>query len=80
MAKVVFKKLTGEASRKARSGTAVGKKRVKDAGGTKIVFTIDTSSKTLDQDLTYVFGRNVAKARRENKKVTGALDRVPAKH
>ena len=79
MAKVVFKKLRGATSRKASATASVTEKRVKCLDGTVATFTIDTSSSTFDQDLTYVFGRNVAKARRENKRVTGALDRVPVK-
>lgn len=79
MVKVVFKKLRGATARKAGATAAVEEKRVRNPDGSRVIFTIDTGSKTFDQDLTYVFGRNVAKARRENKRVTGALDRVPAK-
>jgi hypothetical protein len=43
------------------------------------VLTLDANSKTFDLDLQYVFQRNVAKARRENRKVTGRSDRAPAK-
>jgi len=80
MAKVVFKKLRGATSRKAGVTAAVVETRVRKPDGTRVVFTIDTASDTFSQDLTYVFGRNVARARRENKRVTGALDRVPAKN
>ena len=56
-------------------------KRVRDTATGKfhVMRTLDGQSKTFSSDLTYVFTRNVAKARRENKQVTGATDRVPAK-
>ena len=49
------------------------------AGQFRTVRTLDGQSKTFASDLTYVFARNVARARRENKQVTGTLDRLPAK-
>lgn len=75
MAKIVFKKF-GE----PKAG-AVTWKRVRDAGSGDLttVWTVDARSKTLGQDLGYVFGRSVAKARRDNKAVAGVVDRVPAK-
>lgn len=77
MAKVVVKKF-GSAKVGARD-TAVTQKRVRDAGTGQFltVRTIDAQSKTLGKDLSYVFSKNVAKARRENKAVTGVLDRAP---
>lgn len=79
MTKVVVKKFDG--SKAGLNGTAVTQKRVRDAGTGRLVtvLTIDAQSKTLGQDIDYVFSRNVAKARRENKAVTGVADRVPAK-
>ncbi len=78
MAKVVVKKLSG--SRGGVRGANVTQKRVRDArtGGFLTVRTIDAQSKTLGNDLNYVFTRNVAKARRDNKAVTGVVDRAPA--
>ena len=81
MSRIVIVK-AGGGKRKADSGTAsVGEKRVRDAESGKLVTvrTLDGQSKTFGEDLTYVFTRNVAKARRENKQVTGVADRVPAK-
>ncbi|MBB4859525.1 hypothetical protein HNO88_002854 [Novosphingobium chloroacetimidivorans] len=78
MTKVVVRKFgrlnTGQ------SGT-VTQKRVWDAGSGQFttVRTIDAQSKTLSEDLNYVFSKNVAKARRENKAVAGVLDRAPTK-
>ena len=56
-------------------------KRVRDASSGQFltVRTIDGQSKTLGRDLDYVFSKNVAKARRDNKAVTGVADRAPAK-
>jgi len=81
MAKVVVTKLAGV--RNGRTGgktAAVTEKRVRDDDGKlHTVRTLDGHSKTFGTDLTYVFTRNVAKARRENKQVTGVADRAPAK-
>lgn len=81
MAKVVIKKLDGKTARKVGAkDVSVGQKRVRDSDGEVRTFrTLDAASKTFSTDLTYVFGRNVAKARRENKRVTGRTDSVPAK-
>jgi hypothetical protein len=79
MAKVVVKKFSGPKA--DLRGTAVTQKRVRDAnsGQFLVVRTIDAQCKTLGQDLNYVFSKNVAKARRENKAVTGVVDRAPTK-
>jgi hypothetical protein len=45
----------------------------------KTVRTLDARSATFGDDLLYVFGKNVAKARRDNKRVTGATDSVVRK-
>jgi hypothetical protein len=80
MVKVVI--IRPEKGRKsAPKAEHVGTKRVRDAATGRILTmrTIDARSDSFSNDLTYVFTRNVAKARRENKQVTGAADRVPAK-
>lgn len=75
MAKVVVKKFANPGR---RNTVAVTEKRVRDTDGKLLtVRTLDGHSKTFTTDLTYVFSRNVAKARRENKLVTGTTDRVP---
>jgi hypothetical protein len=57
---------------------AVGEKRVRDAAGrVRTLRVLDLKSPTFGADLLYVFGRNVAKARRDNKRVIGAADVVP---
>ena len=75
MAKVVVKSLRSGRKDAARS---VRQKRIGKIGGRwKTVTTLDANSATLDSDLHYVFGKNVAKARRENKLVVGLSDRAP---
>jgi hypothetical protein len=48
-------------------------------GRKKEVMLLDLNSATFDDDLTYVFERNVAKARRENKKLLGSADGITTK-
>ncbi len=77
MAKVVYKKLNSGPSAASR---AIGKKRIADAEGRpKTVHTLDANSASFDEDLLYVFGRSVAKARRENKRIVGSPDIAPRK-
>jgi len=54
---------------------AVTEKRIRDqAGQVKTLRTLDAGSATFGEDLRYVFAKNVEKARRDNKRVTGATD------
>jgi hypothetical protein len=77
MAKVVIIGRS-KASRPAKG--AVGVKRVRDSRGQlKTLRTLDAGSATFGQDLQYVFSKNVAKARRDNKRITGAADVAVAK-
>jgi hypothetical protein len=79
MAKVIVTKLGVTGGRGGKSAS-VGEKRVRDGDGKlQTLRTLDGHSETFSHDLTYVFARNVAKARRDNKKITGVTDRVPAK-
>lgn len=79
MAKVVFKRLkTGRFT--APATRSVGKKRIRtSAGGWKTVRTLDANSAIFEEGLRYVFTKNVAKARRDNKRVVGATDVAPPK-
>lgn len=78
MSKVVFKELHGTTAREiAGKGVSVTEKKVKGRPGKLYVLQAESSS--FGRDLTYVFGKNVAKARRENKRVTGSADGAPAK-
>jgi hypothetical protein len=81
MAKVVFVERSGKTSLGAKKSQpiSVTEKRVHNAGKISTIRTLDGGSKSFGNDLTYVFTRNVAKARRENKLVTGTTDRAPAK-
>ncbi len=61
MTKVIFAPL------KASGRASVKRKRVKGADGkVRTLLTIDANSPTFDSDLTYVFKKNVAKARRRH--------------
>lgn len=79
MAKVVFRRL--KAGRFTAPATrSVGKKRVlKTEGGWKTVRTLDANTAVFEEGLRYVFTKNVAKARRDNKRVLGAADIAPPK-
>jgi hypothetical protein len=79
MAKVVVKSLkTGRLSKAA--ARAIGKKRVATPdGGWKTVRTLDINSPNFDEAFLHVFRSNVAKARRENKRLLGVADFVPSK-
>lgn len=81
MAKVVVKKLEGRGAKAHKTGpSSVGQKRVRGSDGElHTLRTLNTGSKTFSRDLTYVFGKNVAKARRENKRVIGQTDCAPDK-
>ncbi|HVT23499.1 MAG TPA: hypothetical protein VHD95_02640 [Rhizomicrobium sp.] len=67
MTKVVFAPL------KPKGRASVKRKRVRDASGKlTTVLAIDANSPTFESDLTYVFRKNVAAARRKNKKLRRA--------
>ena len=86
MAKVIVRDLNagptpanqnGHANSKTKSRRVVATKRVQtDDGRVTQIFSLDAESETFGSDLRYTFGRNVAKARRENKMKFGAPDRV----
>lgn len=77
MVKVVVASLKPEA-RTRKDAAKVVAKRVRDVQGqVKTLRTIDFASDTFGEDLRYVFGRNVAKARKDNKKIVGANDVGP---
>jgi hypothetical protein len=74
MLKVILADLTKEKSRK-QNKTSVREKRVYRADGTVArVLSVDANSPTFGDDLTYVFEKNVARARRENKRLFGSAD------
>ncbi len=66
---------------KTKSGKSrprsVGKAVARDSSGRLMdIFTLDANSPTFDDDLTFVYRSNVAKARRENVKLFGSPDGV----
>ena len=78
MANVDFTSLRPKKAK--RKPVSVKTKRVLDRTGALITLhTIDADSATFDSDLSYVFERNVAKARRENRRLFGFSDRVSSK-
>ncbi|MGH6921274.1 MAG: hypothetical protein ACREJ0_26660 [Geminicoccaceae bacterium] len=80
MAKVVVTSLKSK-SKDRRETTSVTEKRVRDTGGqVKTLRTLDAGSRTFGDDLRYVFSKNVAKARRDNKRAIGTADVVIGKH
>jgi hypothetical protein len=79
MAKIVVTSLKSK-TKTHGSATSVTKKRVKDTDGqVRTLRTLDAGSRTFGDDLGYVFGKNVAKARRENKRTIGTTDVAVAK-
>ncbi len=79
MARVVWKSLRAPKSERSAGRAAVGRKTVTSGEGRKTVHTLDANTAEFDAALTYVFSRNVAKARRENKRILGQADLEPAK-
>jgi hypothetical protein len=79
--KYVVKELGRTTARQiGAKGSAARASRVIDQDGhASVRYTIDFGSKTIDDDLTYVFGRNVAQARKENKRLTGSADGIVRK-
>ena len=80
MLKIVVKKREQDTRAKGASKSSVQVKRVRDSAGKLVNFrTVDAASETLSEDLTLVFGRNVDRARRENKKILGVRAVVSAR-
>ena len=79
MAKVVVKDLNARPLSKA-AARAIGKKRVATPDGKwKTVRTLDIHHPDFDDAMLYAFRSNVAKARRENKRILGVADVAPRK-
>ncbi len=78
MTKVVIADLSKR--RNGKSAGSVREKRLRDAGGNLVrVLSIDANSETFGSDLELLFKRNVARARRENKKLLGSASGVPGR-
>jgi len=77
MTRVIIKQLGGK---KGSGHGSVVLKRVHKPGGKRVkILSVDANSPTFTSDLKEIFARNVAKARRENKKKFGSSDRVAQK-
>lgn len=76
--KVVIAPLDKKTAREiGAKGNNAQKRRFKTRDGkTQEQWVIDFASNTLMRDLTYVFGLNVARARRENKRLLGSADGI----
>ena len=77
--KIVTTRLKKKTAREVTAKGASAKlKRARNAAGRLTnLYVIDLSSDTIDRDLTYAFGRNVARAREENKRIIGSADGRP---
>jgi hypothetical protein len=74
VAKVVIRKLSTKSGKPRKSG--VVKKRVIGPTGSMVTIrSVDANSATFTSDFETVFKKNVAKARRENKKMSFSADR-----
>jgi len=65
--------------RRSGEGTVIEQRVYGGDGRLKTVYTIDLGSETFGTDLGYAFKKNVAKARRENKKKFGYADAIRQK-
>ena len=69
--------VTGE-SPPPNPGHRVPRRTVRRADGTvEKLWVLDFASATIADDLTYVFRKNVERARRENKRITGYASGSP---
>jgi hypothetical protein len=77
--KIVTTKLKKRTARQVTAkGTSTKLKRTRDASGKLTnLYVIDLSSSSVGRDLTYAFGRNVARAREQNKKIIGSANGRP---
>jgi hypothetical protein len=78
VAKVVIRKLNPTRVRKAQPKSVATKRMRTAAGKTLVIRKLDADSATFASDLSSVFRSNVAKARRENKRLLGYTDRARA--
>ena len=75
MVKVLVRKLNLGKGKRRQAAPATTS--VRDSKGKlSRFFTIDVTSPTFEHDLTFVYKRNVAKARSENRKLFGSPDGI----
>ena len=74
MTKPIVKKTPGKKRRAIRTAT-LHKQRVKDENGqVRTVYRLDAGSGRFDVEFSKAFQLSVAKARKENKRLTGSAD------
>lgn len=78
MTRIIVRKLGKKGGRHTRS-SVVSKSIHKPSGERTKILSVDANSPTFGNDLSIIFERNVAKARRANKKKFGSPDRVAQK-
>jgi hypothetical protein len=78
VAKVIFTHL--KTCPPSKAPPSVSRKRVTSATGErKTVYILDANSPHFEAGLHYAFAKNVAKARRDNKRILGVADVAPPK-
>jgi hypothetical protein len=79
MTKVVISGVKARRASRPSKGGVVEKRVLSGEGKVKILRQLDLRSSTFGTDLQYVFSKNVAKARRDNKRITGSAEGVITK-
>jgi hypothetical protein len=79
MTRVVVRKLNGKSGARPARSSVVSKHVHRPTGERIRILSVDANSPTFGNDLSIIFERNVAKARRANKKKFGSPDRAPQK-
>ena len=79
MTRIIGKKLSAKNGARHTRSSVVSKSVHKPNGERTKILSIDANSPTFGNDLSIIFERNVAKARRANKKKFGSPDRVAQK-
>ena len=78
MVDVVVANLKRTKARSGKKSSSVREKRMRSGEGKLVrVLSLDANSATFIEDLTTVFERNVAKARRENRHLFGSASGGP---
>jgi hypothetical protein len=79
MTRVIVKKLAAKNGAKHAPSSVVTKNVHRPDGQRVKILSVDANSPSFGSDLSIVFERNVAKARRENKKKFGSSDGLAPK-
>jgi hypothetical protein len=79
MTRIIVRKLNGKVGARHARTSVVSKSVHKPSGERARILSVDANSPTFGSDLSIIFERNVAKARRANKKKFGSPDRVAQK-